>query len=142
MNTSLMTQAQESDVQWGLPEGAALRLSAASAPRVLAVTAGRVWLTQQQRRRRSAPDVWLAAGETARAGARRRGGARGRPRARFTVLDRPLRRRGASVRPAPPLGPGAAGAAAVDAAAFLVRLTGVAARAAQRRLQRRAPRAA
>ena len=90
MDTSLMTQSQESDVQWDLPEGAALRLSAASAPRVLAVTAGRVWLTSSSSAGADpTPDVWLAAGETARVAPDDEVVLEAWPRARFTVLESP-----------------------------------------------------
>jgi hypothetical protein len=89
MDTSLMTQAQESDVQWELPEGAALRLSATPAPRVLAVTAGRVWLTSSSAGADSAPDVWLEAGETARVAPDDEVVLEAWPRARFTVLESP-----------------------------------------------------
>jgi hypothetical protein len=91
MDTSLMTQAQQSDVdvQWDLPEGAALRLSATHAPRVLAVTAGRVWLTSSNAGDDSAPDVWLAAGETARVAADDEVVLEAWPRASFTVLESP-----------------------------------------------------
>jgi Protein of unknown function (DUF2917) len=89
MDTSLMTQPQESDVQWNLSEGTALRLSAAPTPRVLAVTAGRVWLTSSSAAADPAPDVWLAAGESARVAPDDEVVLEAWPRARFTLLESP-----------------------------------------------------
>ena len=88
MNPALMTQAHESDMQWELPEGAALRLAPAAAPRVLAITAGRVWLTRSGAGE-AAADVWLAAGDSARVAPDDEVVLEAWPRARFTVLESP-----------------------------------------------------
>ena len=63
MNHQLMTIAHQSAPwEWPLPAATAVRMPAASLPRWLLVTAGRVWLTRSG----SGPqgdDVWLNAGE-------------------------------------------------------------------------------
>jgi hypothetical protein len=89
MHTSFMTQAHESDTHWTLPEGAALRLEAAPAARVLSVAAGRVWLTRSGAGEAAASDVWLAAGESTRLAPDDEVVLEGWPAARFTVLESP-----------------------------------------------------
>jgi hypothetical protein len=89
MDVTFMTQAQQSDAEWTLSAGQALRLAAAPTPRVLAITAGRVWLTRSAGRDRPAPDVWLAAGETATLAPGDEVVLEAWPRARFALLQAP-----------------------------------------------------
>jgi hypothetical protein len=93
MDASFMTQAHEyglqQDLQWELREGAALRLPDAPAPRVLAVTAGRVWLTRSGAGEAAGSDVWLDAGESARVAPDEEVVIEAWPRARFAVLESP-----------------------------------------------------
>jgi hypothetical protein len=89
MDTAFMIQAHESDMQWDLPEGSALRLAPAPAPRVLAITAGRVWLTRSGAGEAAASDVWLEAGESARVAPDDEVVLEAWPQARFTVLESP-----------------------------------------------------
>jgi hypothetical protein len=87
MDTLFMTQAQQSEGQWLLGGGQAVTLDAAPVSRVIAVTAGRVWLTRSADGDVQAPDVWLAAGESAALEPGEEVVLEAWPHARFAVLE-------------------------------------------------------
>lgn len=89
MATDLMTQAQQSQAQWKLSPGQALRLEAAPVPRVVAVTSGRLWLTRSDRPDDLVPDVWLAAGQSTTLAPDEEAVVEAWPLARFAVLEAP-----------------------------------------------------
>jgi hypothetical protein len=89
MDTLFMMPTQESDGQWALECGEALTLEAAGSSRVLAVTAGRLWLTRSAAPEAPAPDVWLSAGESAVLRPGDEVVLEAWPRARFAVLESP-----------------------------------------------------
>jgi hypothetical protein len=95
MDIGLMSRMQESGAQWRLPAGRARRLAQAPVDRVLAVTAGRVWVTGSGRADAVAPDVWLNAGDEFLLPAGREVVVEGWPQARFALLEAamPARRR-------------------------------------------------
>jgi hypothetical protein len=74
--------------EWTLPAGEATKLAAAPVARWLAVTEGRVWLTQSGAGPES-PDVWLDAGERHRLPAGTEWVAEGWPEARVELLEAP-----------------------------------------------------
>jgi hypothetical protein len=90
MDLGLMSRMQESSGQWQLPAGRAQRVAEAPVARVLAVTAGRLWVTGSGRPDALAPDVWLDAGDEHVLPAGAEVVVEGWPQARFALLEAPM----------------------------------------------------